>query len=390
MITALLILLEKILYVLMAIPVGYMLIFTLAAMFQRKAVGRSSNMQHRSFVVLIPAYRCDKVILKTAQQAAQQNYPKDKFRVIVIADGLQQQTLDSLRAIPVEVVEVKFQNSSKAKSLQYTMEQLGNGAADCVTILDADNLVYSNYLQQLDAAFAGGCRAIQAHRTAKNRDTATAVLDAASEEINNTIYRKGHNALGLSSALIGSGMAFEYGWFQDNIFACATSGEDKELELMLMLQKVHVDYMEHILVLDEKTASAVSYGGQRRRWIAAQYYSLVSALKDLPKALASGNLSYMDKALQWCFPPRMLMMGVIALMTLAGLFFRFIDFGRWFGLLALMTLCFYAGIPKEQRDAKLLKALGQIPQLIIITVKNMFHLGGTKDNFIHTEHNFDR
>ena len=67
MITALLILLEKILYVLMAIPVGYMLIFTLAAMFQRKTVGRSSNMQHRSFVVLIPAYRCDKVIFKTAQ-----------------------------------------------------------------------------------------------------------------------------------------------------------------------------------------------------------------------------------------------------------------------------------------------------------------------------------
>lgn len=104
----------------------------------------------------------------------------------------------------------------------------------------------------------------------------------------------------------------------------------------------------------------------------------------------SSNVSYIDKALQWCFPPRMLMMGVIALMTLAGLFINFIDFGRWFGLLALMTLCFYAGIPKEQRDAKLLKALGQIPQLIIITVKNMFHLGGTKDNFIHTEHNFDR
>jgi len=34
-----------------------------------------------------------------------------------------------------------------------------------------------------------------------------ALLDGISEEINNNIFRKGHQTLGLSSALIGSGMA---------------------------------------------------------------------------------------------------------------------------------------------------------------------------------------
>jgi hypothetical protein len=50
--------------------------------------------------------------------------------------------------------------------------------------------------------------AVQGHRTAKNTNNSWAILDAISEEINNNIFRKGHRVLGLSSAIIGSGMAF--------------------------------------------------------------------------------------------------------------------------------------------------------------------------------------
>ena len=51
---------------------------------------------------------------------------------------------------------------------------------------------------------------MQGHRVAKNHNTNLATLDAVSEEINNNIFRSGHRAIGLSSALIGSGMAFDY------------------------------------------------------------------------------------------------------------------------------------------------------------------------------------
>ena len=48
----------------------------------------------------------------------------------------------------------------------------------------------------------------------RTKDTNTAVLDAVSEEINNSIFRKGHTRLGFSSGLSGSGMAFEYDLFK--------------------------------------------------------------------------------------------------------------------------------------------------------------------------------
>jgi hypothetical protein len=48
----------------------------------------------------------------------------------------------------------------------------------------------------------------------KNTNNSWAILDAISEEINNNIFRKGHRVLGLSSAIIGSGMAFRYNYFK--------------------------------------------------------------------------------------------------------------------------------------------------------------------------------
>jgi hypothetical protein len=43
------------------------------------------------------------------------------------------------------------------------------------------------------------------------------MLDAISEEINNNIYSKGHRAIGMSSRLAGSGVAFSYQLYKDTM-----------------------------------------------------------------------------------------------------------------------------------------------------------------------------
>lgn len=87
-----------------------------------------------------------------------------------------------------------------------------------VVVLDADNLVDPDFLEHLNNAFYSGCSAVQTHRVAKNMNTSVAVLDAVSEEMNNSIFRKGHTKLGFSAGLIGSGMAFEYDIFRKIIY----------------------------------------------------------------------------------------------------------------------------------------------------------------------------
>ena len=367
------------------LPVLYLFVFAAFSMQRRREPYPPARKQRR-FVTLIPAYKADAVIVRTAQAALAQAYPEELHRVAVIADRLQPETLAELRKLPLTVIEVAFENSSKAKALTAAVEELGPDAADAVTILDADNLVGGEFIARLNEVFDAGVEAVQAHRTAKNRDTDTAVLDAAGEEINNSIFRRGHVALGFSSALIGSGMAFRYDWFGANIRQCVTAGEDKELEALLLRQRIYIDYLDDVEVLDEKVQGEEAYYNQRRRWIAAQFYALGAAVKNLPGALFSGNFDYCDKLLQWCLPPRMLLVGLVPLWAVVMTFFDPWSSVKWWIALVLMLFALAMALPDAQTDAKLGRALRRVPVLVLLTAANLFRLGGTKDKFIHTQH----
>lgn len=367
------------------LPVLYLFVFAAFSMQRRREPYPPARKQRR-FVTLIPAYKADAVVVRTAQAALAQEYPEGLHRVAVIADQLQPATLGELRKLPLTVIEVTFENSSKAKALTAAVEELGPEAADAVAILDADNLVGGEFIARLNEVFDAGVEAVQAHRTAKNRDTDTAVLDAAGEEINNSVFRRGHVALGFSSALIGSGMAFRYDWFCANIRRCVTAGEDKELEALLLRERIYIDYLDDVEVLDEKVQGEEAYYNQRRRWIAAQFYALGSAVKNLPGALFSGNFDYCDKLLQWCLPPRMLLIGLVPLWAVVMTFLDPWGSVKWWIALVLMLFALAMALPDAQTDAKLGRALRRVPVLVLLTAANLFRLGGTKDKFIHTQH----
>ena len=78
-------------------------------------------------------------------------------------------------------------------------------------------------------------------------------------------------------------MVFDYEWFKNNISKATTAEEDKELELILLEQRIHISYAEDINVYDEKTRETGNFYNQRRRWIASQFYLISKALKKLPK-----------------------------------------------------------------------------------------------------------
>ena len=169
-----------------------------------KPVIYQPNPAKKKIAVLIPSYKEDEVILNTARKARSHNYPAEFFDVFVAADQLKEETIKSLREIPVNVLEVKFEISSKARSLNQLLNFIPEDKYDIAIILDGDNIMMPGCLEKVNASFQKGFRAAQCHRIAKNKNTAVAVLDAMSEEINNNIFRKGQRALGFSSSTIGS------------------------------------------------------------------------------------------------------------------------------------------------------------------------------------------
>ena len=98
------------------------------------------------------------------------------------------------------------------------------------------------------------------------------------------------------------GMAFEYPLFQENIWKVGPIGVDKQLEKVLLSQYIYIEYLEDVLVYDEKIQGSRGFYNQRRRWLANQFSSLMSGITQLPIALLKGNWDYCDKLFQWAMP----------------------------------------------------------------------------------------
>lgn len=379
---------DIILWFVMAGSVFYVVFFAIISLFYEKedriaihAAALSNRLN--KFLVLYPAYKEDKVIINAVKKFLLQKYPKDLYTVIVISDHMQLETNNELSKLPITLLQPTFEKSSKAKAMQYAIEHV-NTEFDNVVILDADNVVRPDFLSQLNV-LCTVYDAIQCHRCAKNANNDVAVLDGASEEINNTIFRKAHNRLGLSSALIGSGMCFNYELFKENVFKLTTAGEDREMEALLLHQGVFIKYAPDIHVFDEKVSNQDNFQRQRMRWMTAQVQSLLNNLPKVPKAFLQGNINFVDKTIQQALIPRSILIvllgGISVFMTIVVPDWC----EKWWILFAILALSLFIAIPAPLRIQSFRRVLS-IPKLVLKMLKNILHMDHKNTDFIHTQH----
>lgn len=341
-----------------------------------------SNRQCK-FLILYPAYKEDRVIINAVENFLLQDYPSTHYTVAVISDHMQPETNTYLRHLPITLLEPVFEKSSKAKAMQYAINEV-KGDFDQVVVLDADNVVRPDFLSQLNI-LCTVYDAIQCHRCAKNADNDVAVLDGASEEINNTIFRKAHNRLGLSSALIGSGMCFNYELFKKNVFELKTAGEDREMEALLLHQEVFIKYAPEIHVFDEKVSNQDNFQRQRMRWMTAQVQSLLSNLPKIPGAIVHGKINFVDKTIQQALIPRSILIVLLAGISILMTIFMPSWCEKWWALFALLAISLFIALPRQLRYRSFAKVLA-IPGLVLRMLKNLLHIDHKNTDFIHTEH----
>src|SRR5260370_42672136 len=71
----------------------------------------------KKIAILVPAYKEDNVILSTAANLLRVDYPRELFDIYIIADSFTATTLLDLHKLPLQVMKVSFENSTKIKSL---------------------------------------------------------------------------------------------------------------------------------------------------------------------------------------------------------------------------------------------------------------------------------
>jgi cellulose synthase/poly-beta-1,6-N-acetylglucosamine synthase-like glycosyltransferase len=396
---------DILLWLLTACSVAYILLFALVSILWKKRVsdftmfltGKVLSMRKKdyfSYLILYPAYNEDRVIVNSVTKFISQYYPYKNFHVAVISDHMQSETNQKLSELPITLFQPVFEKSSKAKAMQYAITKVESGELnidgkpdfDYVVILDADNVVEPQFLDRLNEVCAKGYKAIQCHRCAKNDDNDIAVLDGVSEEINNTIFRKAHNRIGLSSALIGSGMCFDYQWFKNNVFKLSTAGEDRELEALLLKQKVYIRYEPDIHVFDEKVSNQENFQKQRLRWMTAQIQSLFNLLPYIPRAISTMNLDFIDKTIQQALIPRSMLVVITLAMSLLMTVVSTIWSIKWWCLFLGTCIALYLATPKQLRRHSIFGKILSLPKLVWKMVLNILKIDRKNTDFIHTSH----
>ena len=380
---------DIVLWCIIAFSVGYIffyaITYALGQLLIIQTEPTSDDIRQKKYRVIFPAYGEDKVILHTVKSFLLQHYPHDKYSVVVVSDHMLKETNTELSKLPITLLQPQFENSSKAKALQFAIDNIHDNF-DNIVILDADNIVQPDFLEKLNEICNQGFSAIQCHRCAKNAENQIAQLDGISEEINNSLFRKGHNNIGLSSALIGSGMCFDYLWFKAHVHLLSTAGEDMEIEKMLLIEHIYIKYVEDIDVFDEKVGNEDNFQLQRQRWMSAQLNCLLSMMKNLPTSIVHLNVNYIDKTIQQMLIPRsMLLVGTFVWALLMSVFEMSWAY-KWWGLFALTSLSLWIAIPRKMRNGGLAQLITHLPRLTWRMMSNIRHIDSENREFIHTSH----
>lgn len=383
---------EIIILAYLAFVVCHNLFFSLVSYaYSEKRYTRQEVSEYLPMLVLVPAYKEDGVIVSTAQSAASHNYPKDKFKVVIIADSLQPMTLAELANTGADVMPVHFEKSTKVKALKEALNKYEG--YEIAVILDADNVMEEGFLRKINQAYQNGYTSIQGRRVAKNTNTQFAFLDGISESVNNRIFRRGYSAIGMPVCLIGSGMSFPFTTLKHHINEMdSVGGFDRELNIRLLGDNSPVSYLESAIVLDEKVEKPETFANQRRRWLSSQFVYLRKYFLKGCKKLVTGNLAFFDAAvIQNMLLPRVLMLGILSVvafiyLALSPWHLTAIPFYWPLLLLVLYGTALLIAVPKKYFTMDLLRAVIKLPQAFVLMFLNLFKLRNANKQFIHTPH----
>jgi cellulose synthase/poly-beta-1,6-N-acetylglucosamine synthase-like glycosyltransferase len=229
-----------------------------------------SGQRHTRFLVLVPAHDEAAVIDGIVCDLLRQDYPRDRFRVVVVADRCSDDTAAIAAAGGAEVLARNTGAPGKGPALAAGLAECGRGE-DAVVVLDADNRVPAGLLARFDDEVSAGATVVQAYLDTVNPGAGLISLATAlTYWAGNRAVQLARSRLGWSVDLGGTGMCLTttamdaVGGFGGSLT------EDQELAVRLVLAGQRVDWIHDVRVRDEKPRSVGVAVRQRARWVAGR------------------------------------------------------------------------------------------------------------------------
>ncbi len=259
------------------------------------------------FDVIVPAHDESALIAGTVQGLLALDYPRERFRVLVVADNCRDDTAARAGFAGASVlVRDEPEKRGKGYALAHGYRaSLADGFADAVVVVDADSSVSSNLLRSFSMCFGAGAEAVQAEYAVSNPESSWRTrLMVVAFSLFHTLRSLGRERLRLSCGLRGNGMGFTAALLRRVPPRAFSIVEDVEYGIALGLSGTRVVYVAEAIVRGEMPASSAASRSQRERWERGRWSTAVTHVPTLLRSwLHGGGRVPFDLALDLLVPP---------------------------------------------------------------------------------------
>lgn len=280
---------ENIFLLILGILTFYQIVYLIIGVLSKKKIYKETNIK-KKYGIVIAARNEEAVIGKLIDSLKQQNYDQDKITVFVVADNCNDNTASVARSHGAIVYE-RFDETKKRKgwALEYLFNQIekdyGITAFDGYMFFDADNLVDSNFVHEMNKAFVENGNVVTGYRNIKNFDT-NIISSAYGIHFYRSVvaYHRPRQKLKLGTHIAGTGYVINSELLKDG-WHYSSLTEDTEMTLKLSAKGVKIGFCEDAIFYDEQPTNFFVAFRQRKRWTKGR---LDAFIKTFPSLIFNG------------------------------------------------------------------------------------------------------
>lgn len=221
------------------------------------------------FALLIPARNEENVIGQLVENLLQQNYPKELYDILVIPNNCTDGTEAAALRAGAKIQHCTGPVSTKGEVLEQVLQEL-MGKYDAYCVIDADNMLNSQFLARMNDAIAAGARVAKSRQCALNPydNWVSGAYDLYFQSIN-LLHSRARAPFNLSAKLIGTGFVMTDSLMQQmGGWHTETLTEDIEFAVQCAMIGERVYYVPDAVNYDEEPLSFSVSLRQRHRWSA--------------------------------------------------------------------------------------------------------------------------
>ncbi|MDB5119537.1 MAG: glycosyltransferase family 2 protein [Sphingobacteriales bacterium] len=376
-------------WIVLQILVGYNLVLPILLYFlyilkSQKAPIKTELSNNADYAIIVTAYEQTDSLAAVVDSLLKLNYLN--YIIYIVADKCDTSYLN-FQDDKVILLQPKEELKSNIKSHFYAIQNFKR-PHNFLTIIDSDNLVDTNYLNELNKWFDKGFKAVQGVRHPKNLDTTYSCLDAARDIYYHFYDGKILFNLNSSATLAGSGMAFDTALYKECLGNCQIQGAgfDKVLQWEIVGRNLQIAFAEEAIVYDEKTSRPKQLVQQRARWINTWFkyfkFGFYLSLKGI-KNLSINQLIFGVILLR---PPLFIfiLLGLVA--TFINILISPFSAMIWLGSFLLFIISFLVSLLSSKTDSKIYKSLLSIPNFIFFQILSLLKARRANSYSVTTQH----